>query len=311
MITDMQGATTDFFADKQPVKEYDLLDCYSTTASRDRRLAILRRVQYRTTKDGKPFIRAMFEDINGCLVVGRMFDCTDMNNVARILNSLTGKLVLVDYTLDFYNGSLCLQLHEVTGISEEIAAAYVPQFVGKYSLAEVRLRGCKTILSGLEMSNPLTEFYHSFCDLSTLTEVSDESVGKGLRGIVLDIVYNVLLHSAGVSTEAILAFLFAVVSWFKLRREADVYTDDSIMLFVGYMTNKRVDTAASGMGLLSNKIAEYTSLFAGLAKVISSDSFLLYNLYTTFVEAANIKAIEAQLPPDGFCGYKSYIIRRS
>lgn len=309
MITDMNNASTEFF--KAEAKDsVSLLDCYNLTPERDNRLAVLRKVQFRTTKDGKPFIRGMFEDINGCLIVGRMFDYADINTIGRALTDMVGHLVFVKYTVDYFNGSPCLMLHSVEKVGEELAQRYTSRFTGKFALAETQYRACKVLLSGLTMSEGLTEFYRTYCDLTPLCTLSDESICKGLKGGVLDVLYNVLLHSQSVEPETVVAFIFTVLTWFRMRNEADVHVDDSIMLFIASMTDTRVATTSAGLGLLSSRIAEFTSLFAGFSKVISGDSYLFYNLYTAFAEASCIKVIEAQLPPNGFCGYKSYTVKR-
>lgn len=313
MIKNLNNATTDFFTAPEPssVEGYSLLDSYRLTETHDKRLAVLRKVQFRNTKEGKPFVRAMVEDVNGYVLICRMFDYDDPAKVGKVFTSLLGKLVLVEYDIDYFGGSLCLLLHSISPVPDNVAEACVQSFVGKYSMAEARLRDCKLLISSLSLSEDLARFYNTFCDLSELAYLSDESISKGLRGYVLEIIYKVLLLKGTVSSESLIAFIFAVCTWFRTRQEQDINADDSVMLFIASMMDKRVDTASAHLEALSNRISEFTSLFSGMSKVISGDSYLLYNLYRVFVEASTVKVMEAQLPPMGFCSYKNFTIRRS
>ena len=310
MIKDLQGKVSDFFGETSETVDYSLLDSYDIDTTQDKRLAVLRKVQFRNTKDGKPYIRAVFEDCNGYCIIGRMFDFDDINTVGKVYTSLVGNLVYLNYTPDYYNGSLCLQINSIEAVTSDVAAKYASSFIGKYNLADIRLDDCCRMIGTLQLSRELTDFCMTYCNLGGLVSLSDESVCKGLRGYILEIIYRVLLMKDEVSKESVIAFVYSVITWFNTRKEADVYSDDNIMLFIASMMDKRVTAASAGLAILSNKISEFAALFSGNAKVISSDSFLLYNLYHTYVEASNIKVLENRLPPNGFCSYKTYVIRR-
>lgn len=309
MIKDLQGKVSDYFGES--ASEYSLLDSFDIGTSQDKRLAVLRKVQFRNTVDGRPYIRAVFEDCNGYCIVGRMFNFEDVNSIGKVYTSLVGSLVYLGYEADYFNGSLCLKIISIESVSNEIAEKYTSAFVGKYNLAEIRLSDCCKLLGTLPLSRELTDFCITYCNLGGLMSLSDESVSKGLRGYILEIIYRVLQNKDEVSCESIVAFIYSVITWFNTRKEVDAYSDDNVMLFIASMMDKRVTSAAAGLTVLSSKISEFAALFSGNAKVISSDSFLLYNLYRVHLESSNIKVLENQLPLDGYCTYKSFTIRRS
>lgn len=308
MISEIPETT--YFGDNTAYN-YDLLDSYHIENAHDKRLTVLRKVQFRNTKDGRPFIRAIFEDINGFCLVGNMFDCTDIAQIGKSVSKMLGSLVLLEYEPDYYNGSLCLRIKSIESIAENIAVKYAHSFKGEYSLAETRLRDCSIILGSLTMSEGLALFCQTHCALGALCTLSDESIYKGLRGYILEILYKLLMNKDDVAVESLIAFVYALLTWFSTRSASDANNDDSIMLFVASMMDKRVSAAAVGLGLLSDRISEFAALFSGMARVVSGDSYLLYSLYKAYVEASNVKVMEAQLPPGGFCSYKTYTIRRS
>lgn len=311
MISDMHNATTDFFSASENPLQYDLLNSVNLGNSRDKRLAVLRKVQFKSTKDGRPFIRASFEDVNGYILIGRMFEFSDFDAVGKFFTALVGKLVLVDYNVDYYRGSLCLQINSIEQVSDSIANKAVSQFVGKYSLAESKLKACRSLLSSMKMSEELSAFYNTFCNFSFMLTLSDETIAHGLRGYILDILFDIISRSSDVAVESVVAFVYSLIIWFKTQQSADVRADDSVMLFIASMMDKRVDTAKMGMTRLANSLSEFTALFSDRARVISSDSYFLYNLYKLLTETSNIKVLESQLPPNGFCSYNSLTIRRS
>ena len=290
---------------------YNLLDSADVTDAHDKRLAVLRKVQFRNTKDGKPFIRAVFEDCNGYCLIGRMFDCNDISNIGKTFTSLVGALVLIEYDVDYYNGSLCLQLQAVERISETVANNYAAAFQAKYTLAETRLRDCTQILGSLNMNEQLIDFCRAYCGIGSLKNVSDETVCKGLRGYILEILYRVLAIRNDVSVESLIAFVYAILVWFSTRSAADSNSDDNDMLFIASMMDKRVAAVSSGLPTLAAKLSELAAMFTGMSRVISGDTYLLYNLYKVFVESSNVMVLEKQLPPGGFCTYRNQTIRRS
>lgn len=311
MIIAEDAKTATFNNTSEDTGAIRLLDSNTLVGNnRDTRIAILRKVQYRNTKDGKPFIRANFEDINGYIIIGRMFDFTDINTVGSFLNSLTGSLVQITYNTDYFNGSVYLSLLEIKAFPTSLVAKYAGYFVGKYNMAEKRLKQCNTYLACRNFSEQLETYRTTYCNLTALLNMSDETVQKGLRGAVIDIVYQTLI-ACNVSNEAILAFLTVVLAWFYTRQEIDSYTDENTMFFTASLAEKVLKCKSQGLLILSNKISELTSLFSGTAHTISADTYLLYNIYKAFVEASNIAVLESHLPGDGFCTYKSYTVRRS
>lgn len=308
MISEIQE--TSFFSDSNTYN-YDLLDSYHIENAHDKRLTVLRKVQFRNTKDGRPFVRAIFEDTNGYCLVGNMFDCTDIAQIGKQISKMIGSLILLEYEPDYYNGSLCLRIKSIEMVPEDVAEKYTSAFKGKYSLADTRLRDCSIILGSLPMSSELTTFCQAHCALGMLSTLSDESIYKGLRGYILEILYKLLINKDEVAVESLVAFVYALLTWFNTRSTSDANNDDNTMLFISSMTDKRVAAAAAGLGVLSDRISEFTALFSGMGHVISGDSYLLYSLYRAYVEASNVKVMEAQLPPGGFCTYKTYTIRRS
>ena len=291
-------------------QEHTLLNTCSLDKSTDKALAVLRKAYFKNTKDGRPFLRMCFEDINGYIIIGRMFDISTPDTYGKTVNSMVGSLVCVEYTLDYFSG-ISLAVNSISAVSPEIAAQYTKFFIGKYSLAEAKLMSCLQQLSTRNMQDNLREFRQCYCNLNHLVGVSEESISKGLRGYVLSIIDKVLRCSEDASNEAIVAFLYAVVTWINTRQEIDANSDDSNMMFIASMMSKRVDTAGSGMLVLSNKISEFAALFTGTAHVISSDTYEIYNIWKTLVDTSNIAVLESRLPVDGFCAYHNYTIRRS
>lgn len=311
MIIADDAKTTTFTNTIENSSSIKLLDSNALIGNnKDSRIAILRKVQYRNTKDGKPFIRANFEDINGYIIIGRMFDFTDINTVGSFLNSLIGSLVQITYNTDYFNGSIYLSLLEIKAFPASLAAKYASYFVGKYNMAEDCLKKCNMYLATKGFSEQLETYRTTYCNLTALINMSDETVQNGLRGAVINVVYQTLL-ACSVSNEAILAFLTVVLAWFYTRQEIDSYTDENTMFFTASLAEKVLKCKSQGLLILANKISELTSLFTGTAHTISADTYLLYNIYKTFVEASNIAVLESHLPGDGFCTYKSYTIRRS
>lgn len=289
---------------------YKVLDTGALEADTDKAVAILRKVMFRNTKDGRPFLRLCFEDINGYIIIGRMFDITDMNTYGSVVSAMIGKLVLVEYTLDYFSG-ISLGVSCITPLKEDAATAYTKFFVGKYIQAESVLMSCNSKLLSRALPQSLEEFRQCYCNLDFLVGVSEETISKGLRGYILSIINDVLTVTSDVSQETVVAFLYAVVTWVHTRQEVDSSFDDNDMLFVASMMSRRVDTAGMGLHKLSNKISEFAALFTGNPKVISADTFKMYNLWKTLVEASNIAVLESRLPKDGFCSYRNYTIRRS
>lgn len=311
MITAEETNTNIFEKTETNTSGLSLLDSNSFTNTRDTRIAILRKVQYKTTKEGKPFIRANFEDINGYIVIGRMFDFDDINTVGAAFNNMTGDLVSVTYDTDYFNGSVYLSLIEVKPIPKTVVSAFAKYFVGKYNMADERLRQCNAILASRNFSEQLTVYRQTYCNLNVLLTASDESISKGLRGAIIDIVYQTLAACQTVSDEAALAFLTAVLTWVYTKQEVDAYADENTMFFIASLAEKVITCKSQGLLVLANKISEMTSLFTNNANTISADTYLIYNIYKTFVEASTIAILETHLPAEGFCSYKHYTIRRS
>lgn len=311
MITDMHNASTSFFNCSGSTLKYEPLNSLSMQNSRDKRLAVLRKVQYKTTTDGRPFVRASIEDINGYVLIGRMFDCQNQDAVGNVFTPLIGKLVCIDFDIDYYNGSMCLRINDIEHVDAETARKASSLFTGMYNFAESKLRECNSLLSEVQMSEGVKHFYDTYCNVSILLSVSDESLACGLRGFAVNILYNILCLSSSVSSEAIVAFIYSLLVWFKTRQPAEVNTDDCALLFIASMMDKRVDAAAAGLFSLADRLSEFAALFSGKAKVISADSYFLFNLYKLLSETSNIKVAERRIPPSGFCSYKDYTVRRS
>lgn len=290
--------------------QYKVLDTGALDADTDKVIAILRKVMFRNTKDGRPFLRLCFEDTNGYIIIGRMFDITDINSYGGVVSAMVGKLVLVDYTLDYFGG-VSLGVSNISLLKDEVAASYTKFFVGKYIQAESALMACNSQLVIRALPQSLEEFRQCYCNLDFLVGVSEETISKGLRGYILSIINDILKVTTDASPEAIVAFLYAVITWIHTRQEIDSSFDDNDMLFIASMMSRRVDTAEMGMHKLSNKISEFAALFTGSPKVISADTFKIYNLWKTLVESSNIAVLESHLPKDGFCSYRTYTIRRS
>lgn len=311
MITAEETNTNIFEKTETNTSGLSLLDSNSFTNMRDTRIAILRKVQYKTTKEGKPFIRANFEDINGYIVIGRMFDFDDINTVGAAFNNMTGGLVSVTYDTDYFNGSVYLSLIEVKPVPKTVMSAFAKYFVGKYNMADERLHQCNALLASRNFSEQLTVYRQTYCNLNVLLTASDESISKGLRGAIIDIVYQTLAACQTVSDEAVLAFLTAVLTWVYTKQEVDAYADENTMFFIASLAEKVITCKSQGLLVLANKIGEMTSLFTNNANTISADTYLIYNIYKTFVEASTIAILETHLPAEGFCSYKHYTIRRS
>lgn len=290
--------------------EYALLDTCALSADKNKCLAVLRKAIFRNTKDGRPFLRLCFEDTHGYIIIGRMFDIPDPQGYGAKITAMIGRLVLIEYTLDYFNGT-SLSITSISLLKEEAAAKYAGFFVGKYIQAESHLLSCNSQLLARNIPQQLNEFRQCYCNLEFLVGVSEETISRGLRGYILSIIDKVLKISTDASHEAIVAFLYAVVTWVHTRQEVDSSFDDNDMLFVASMMSRKVDAANAGMGSLSNKLSEFAALFVGNAKVISSDTYALYNIWKTLVEASNIAVLESRLPVDGFCAYRTYTIRRS
>ena len=290
---------------------YDVLDTATIQQGDDKRLAVLRSIQFRLTSEGKPFVRMQIEDTNGYLITGRMFDYIDIPSVGTTLTKLTGKLVLISYTVDYYNGSACLLIKSIEAIKEEYADQYTSYFTGKYTLASIRLSECIKLIYAMTLSPELLDFYNTYCNIEGLVTLSDESVSKGLRGYILEILKKVLLLSSDISGDAVIAFLTAIICKFYTKQTAEVSIDDNKMLFIASMMDRKLKAASTGLVGLSNKISEMAALFSGSSHVISSETMFLFNLYNTLTEASNIAVLEKQLPPGGFCTYNKYTIRRS
>lgn len=288
-----------------------LLDSSNLSNGKDTRIAIMRKVQYRTTKDGKPFIRANFEDINGYIVVGRMFDFNDINKIGEAFNRMVGNLVSITFETDYFNGSVYLSLIEVKSIPDMVAAQFASFFVGKYNMAEERLRQCNTLLATKGFSPELSEYRSTYCNLNVLTAASDETISNGLRGAIIDVVYRTLVACSSVSNETILAFLTVVLTWVYTRQELDSSVDENSMFFTASLAEKILTCKSKGMLALANKLTELACMFTSTGKTISADTFLIYNVYKTFVENSTIAVIESHLPADGFCAYKNFTLRRS
>ena len=290
--------------------KYKLLDTYHVENAFSTCLAILRKVQFRNTKDGKPYIRALLEDVNGLVVVGRMFDIALNMEQGRLLRSLIGGLCKVSYTPDYFGGSLGLAISSIEAVPQEEADPLAASFTGKFKMATTMLRACNQLLIERNFSAELNDFRTTYCNLQPLLDYSDERISRGLRGYILNIIHSVLTACRDASNEAIVAFLYAIITECDTERNIDAYMDDSSMLFVASMMDRRVETAAANLQLLSSKISEFAALFIDKAKVISHDTFLLYRVYRDLCEASNIAVVESQLPPQGFCVYKGYTIRK-
>lgn len=296
--------------DRKPNLKYDLLDTYRIDNEEASRLAILRKVQFRNTRDGKPFLRLLLEDINGLVVIGRVFDFQYSSDASKKILALTGSLVLISYSTDYFNGSLALNVKSITALAENEANIYEGLFAGHYTLVDTKIRECNQILSMRGLSSELNNFRMTYCNLDLLKNYSNEQIYKGLRGYILSILHKVLIACSEVSDDTIIAFIYAVITEMNTSQNVESFKDDNKMLFIASMTDKRVDTASAHMPSLSNKISEFTSLFAGIGEVISADSWLVFNVYKTLCEHSNISVTELQLPPGGFCVYKNYTIRR-
>lgn len=311
MITAEETTTSIFNKTEANPSSLALLDSNSFNNSRDTRVAILRKVQYKTTKEGKPFIRASFEDINGYIVIGRMFDFSDIGTVGAAFNSMTGELVQVTFDTDYFNGSVYLSLIDVKPIPKQVASSFAKYFVGKYNMADERLRQCNALLASRNFSEQLANYRQTYCNLNVLLSASDESISKGLRGAIVDMVYQTLAACQSASNESVLAFLTAVLTWVYTKQEVDAYADENTMFFIASMAEKVINCKSQGMLVLANKISEMASLFTNNVNTISADTYLIYNIYKTFVESATIAVLETHLPADGFCSYKHYTVRRS
>lgn len=55
MIKDLQGKVSDFFGETSETVDYSLLDSYDIDTTQDKRLAVLRKVQFRNTIQLQPF----------------------------------------------------------------------------------------------------------------------------------------------------------------------------------------------------------------------------------------------------------------
>lgn len=290
---------------------YSLLDTCSLANETGSQLSVLRKVTFRNTKDGKPFIRVSLEDIHGYIAIGRMFDIDNIEVVGRAFTGMIGKLVLVEYTSDYYNGSVYLSLSSIQAVKQDIAEEYMPFFVGKYVLADVKLQSCNKRINALDMSDSLRAFQQAYCNLDFLTAVSDESISKGLRGYVLNILDQILGISEDIGSDALVAFLYTVITWQRTRQDADTSWDDSNMMFIASMMDRRIETKSCGLGVLSDKLSELAALFTNSAHVISADTYRLFNLYRILSESSVVSVLESRLPIEGFCSYKNYTVRRS
>lgn len=289
---------------------YNLLDTKTVDNCYTSCIAILRKIQFRNTKDGKPYIRASFEDINGLIVIGRMFDISMTNEQGKMLRGLVGGLCKISYSPDYFGGSLGLAIKAIAPVDEATTVSLTEKFSGKYTMAVTMLRECNRLLINRNFDSVLDKFRLTYCNLQSLADYSDERISKGLRGYVLNIIYKTLLACSEVSNAAVVAFLYAVITECNTEQTVDAYLDDGTMTFIASMMDKRIEAAAANMHLLSAKISEFAALFTDKAKVISHDSYILYKIYRDLCEASNIAVIESQLPPQGFGAYKGYTIRK-
>lgn len=312
MINPVDDSKSHVFADSAKVPtSVSLLDTNALANSTDTCIAILRKVQYRTTKDGKPFIRASFEDINGYIVMGRMFDFDDINKIGKIFNSMVGSLVSISYDTDYFNGSVYLALTSVDPVPLAVAKQLSQHFVGKYNMAEERLRQCNTLLAARGFTEQLDKYRMTYCNLNVLVGASDETISNGLRGAIVDIIYKTLIACNTVENDTVLAFLTVVLTWVYTRQETEAALDENSMFFTASLAEKILTCKSQGLLALANKIGELATMFSGNAKIISSDTYLIYNVYKAFVEASTIAVLESHLPAEGFCAYKMFTVRRS
>lgn len=306
-----ENKSTVFSSENSGKSRTSLLDSCALINGKDTRIAILRKVKYKTTKDGKPYVSANFEDINGYIIVGRMFNFNDINQVGKAFNAMIGNLVKVTFVTDYFNGSVYLSLEEVEMVPEIVAAQFASFFVGKYNMAEERLRQCNTLLAARGFSEQLNNYRTTYCNLNVLTAASDETISNGLRGAIIDVVYRTLTACNTVSNETMLAFLTVVLTWVYTRQESDASIDENAMFFTASLAEKIYKCKAQGMLVLANKLTELSCMFTATGKTISADTYLIYNVYRAFVENSTIAVMESHLPADGFCAYKNYTLRRS
>lgn len=312
MITAVEESKNNVFSSDSATKTgTSLLDSSSLPNGKDTRIAILRKVRYKTTKDGKPYISANFEDVNGYIIIGRMFDFVDLNRIGEAFNKMVGNLVKVTFNTDYFNGSVYLALEELALVPEIVAAQLASFFVGKFNMAEERLRQCNTLLASRGFTEALSEYRSTYCNLNVLTTFSDETISNGLRGALIDIVHKTLTACPNVSNETILAFLSVVLTWVYTRQELDSSVDENAMFFTASLAEKILMCKSKGMLALANKLTELSCMFTNTGKIISADTYLIYSIYKAFVENSTIAVIESHLPADGFCAYKNFTLRRS
>lgn len=312
MITAVEESKNNVFSSDSATKTgTSLLDSSSLPNGKDTRIAILRKVRYKTTKDGKPYISANFEDVNGYIIIGRMFDFVDLNRIGEAFNKMVGNLVKVTFNTDYFNGSVYLALEELALVPEIVAAQLASFFVGKFNMAEERLRQCNTLLASRGFTEALSEYRSTYCNLNVLTTFSDETISNGLRGALIDIVHKTLTACPNVSNETILAFLSVVLTWVYTRQELDSSVDENAMFFTASLAEKILMCKSKGMLALANKLTELSCMFTNTGKTISADTYLIYSIYKAFVENSTIAVIESHLPADGFCAYKNFTLRRS
>ncbi len=265
----------------------------------DSKVALLRSVQHRMTTEGKPFLRMMFGDVNGQIIVGRLFNVPNYQELGYALEANCGKYVSISFLSQGYAGDRSLLLKSVSSLKEEYAAQLEHQVKEMHTL-----RFSSTWSSFVNSLVTIKVFSQATdaVEYAIFQEYSDPDVCAGKVGGICDVVKWTCISgtAAGVPVKTLQAFLKVVKSKCLTQTSADSHQDIGKISFVNQATSM-LDQTGSDIEQIEeyNLIAEFTTLFLDISSVRSANTELIFNLYKSFSQYSTISKKVESLPNGG------------
>lgn len=292
-----------------------LLDSNSLTEPRtDTKMAVLRSVSYRTTVDNKPYFRLIFMDANGFSVVGRMFNITNYEKTGKIMNQYMGHVCIIEFDVEFTFGEAELNVRKISAIKSEtepeVAKLFRSSPLDLDSLCSDYIQLMRHIRD--VMPEAVQEYMDGSSNETTFRVYSQDSIGKGATGAILDVIVKVLQND--VDPLAALAFVNTLECYCRAPQQSDALT--SLMLH-NFITIASLEAAklCTLSDNLNNKdykllVSDFIGLLTNTATSVCPETQFIFDLYTTYARSSDMKARTRDLPTQGFIQYGKITLRK-
>lgn len=265
-----------------------------TSNTEDQKVARLRKVEFKYTADGTPFLRLHFGDINGRSCIGRMFNIPNFDKVGPAIEALTGSLVLIsfrtgqeiDYGLSILNIS-SIAADAVDKLEKDILDAHTLNFSKSWNGLKDMLVKMQIVPSEADASS-----------WSIFRLFSHEDIANGTPGGICDVLSNTIASArcAGVPVKPLRIFLEVMAAWCANQNVAQSMTNLSTLAFSQDAIKKLSGDDREEL-LIGT---DFITMLIGNSKTSTPVTRLIFNLYSNYKEYSDLTVRCARLPSGGF-----------